>query len=138
MFTRLNAIILMFAVLACPMGCGVGVCHDADCRLNESREVKCCEHCPQKIGGDSELPDENDDLPDRCPNQSTCQGICGGAVLEKTCELNEHSRIFEFAVESVNTVENLSGERLAHQVGNQSFRGNHGRFLRTLHDSLIC
>ncbi|MBC7965358.1 MAG: hypothetical protein H7Z17_05465 [Fuerstia sp.] len=85
------ALVLILAVLACPIWCSAGLCQSLHGGSMENPKSKigcaiegsaqrccCCQH---------ESSNNDEQVPGRCPRESSCQGVCGGAVFEKPCEL---------------------------------------------------
>ena len=76
---RLVSIVSILAVICCPLWCGGGICcADAECELSDqvpSAADCCCGHGGTE--GERRCPE------DRRSGAAHCQGICGGAVLEK-------------------------------------------------------
>lgn len=99
MFERLYSLVLVAAVIACPMRCIDCQCHAAECHSAQcdsvplekvsSADAPCCPHCTV-ASADNKSGQSKDDrhAPSPDPCQSTCQGICGGAVFQKPCTLN--------------------------------------------------
>jgi len=138
--------ILIVALLACPFRCSAGACCIAENCLEEQcldedpsqpseQEPTCCSHC-EKNHSDS----ERDEFPSRCPDESSCQGVCGGAVIEKAPVVDLQNGV-HFVPLTINETVFLAFVAIpwARQSEVRSnFDGNVGRFLRTLHESLIC
>lgn len=145
MFTHVTTLALIFAVFACPLRCGLGQCEDtsgggaevasaAPIERFEHENAGCC--CCQPLPTEQKQP-----APRHLPRESSCQGICGGAVLERPCEWtggdqpcvapvilsDETFTCGHLAV----TREHQGCERLAWDL-------NHGRLLRILHQSFLC
>jgi len=147
MFTRLVSLVLVAAVIACPMWCGNGVCHADQCCIadecgSEEQSSACCPlHAAADCCTGNVAQEHDEDAPGRCPNESACQGVCGGAVFEKSCELNGPDGSFFLPTigHDGSTVSLLSHFRI---VGVQHHpcisAKNHGRFVRTLHSSFLC
>ncbi len=91
MVNRSIAIVLILAVLACPIWCSVGLCQCLHCGTmeNSSSKIGCAiEGSAQRCCCCQQESSNNDEqIPSRCPRESSCQGVCGGAVFEKPCEL---------------------------------------------------
>ena len=146
MFGRIVSVALIVVVIACPMLCGKGRCHAGGCcaddrcgwddALTKACElhgtVDCrCEDAPRQRGGDP---------PRNCPDKRICQGVCGGAVLDKPVELE----VIEFScmlwldgdylvVSRLNPVRDNAGVHRLCVPGQ-----NYGRYTRTLHASFLC
>ena len=141
MFARTVSVVLIAAIIACPMWCGNGVCHATECCLAEQPS---CEACP--VHGtarccDQPSPENNRHCPSESPGTSSCQGVCGGAVFTKPNKLNDVADSFFGPLMDIDSpvvarlVEcNFHG--IEHDWHNGG--GNHGRSLRTLHMSFLC
>ena len=147
MFNRLISLVLIAAVIACPMWCGNGVCpaHQCcaaqECSLDEQSLASCPQHGTVDCCRENSSEEHDEDAPCRCPDTSTCQGVCGGAVFEKSCELDGPDIPFFLPmIENDGSIVSL----LAHfrTVGAEHHHclsaRNHGRFVRTLHSSFLC
>ena len=142
MFTRTVSLVLIAAIIACPLWCGSGLCHAGQCcSVKQSSQqsfpghgaVNCC--CTRSS------PDGDDQAPSRCPAKSSCQGVCGGAIFEKLGELDsvEDSFFLPLADAEVSVSSWLLQCRspdVAHHHCQSG--GNYGRSLRTLYMSLVC
>ena len=143
MFDRFVSLLLIAAVIACPMWCDSGVCQccapvgwsaegdsPKSCSLNEA--ACCCERSEQ---------DKERDVPRPCPDTSNCQGVCGGAVIEKPCELDEADASFlPLLMITDESIVSLQLQIRAVAVEHHCCPGtkNYGRFVRTLHSSFLC
>ena len=141
MFDRLVSMLMIAAVIACPMWCSNGVsgcCAAGECSIDEATDLCllhkaatcCCENTQEK---------EDQDVP--CPDESNCQGVCGGAVFEKPCELDgaEASASLPFldTNESIGILlTRIRDVGVEHHCCSSS--RNHGRFMRTLYSSFLC
>jgi hypothetical protein len=142
MLARIVSLLLIAAVIACPLECGMGLCEADQCAGNKSSqrsrstsEAACC-CCEQS------LPDSDDDnsSPCDCPENSSCQGVCGGAVFEKLCEPDraEATCFLPRTDTQTSLVSRLAQCRLV-AVGDHAGCGqNQGRMLRTRHMSFLC
>ena len=141
MFDRLVSLLLIAAVIACPMWCDNGVCGccAADecgmeeatnlCPVNESATC-CCDESHEK---------EDRDVPFH--DVSNCQGVCGGAVFEKPCQLDDaDASVFLPLLDTDESIGILFAR--IREVGVEhhycSTSRNHGRFMRTLNSSFLC
>ena len=146
MFDRFVSLVQIVAVVACPMGCGEVVC----CGGQGSITYECSSEtepalCPvQGIAeccrGDS-TQDQHRETPSGCPDRTSCQCVCGGAVFEKPRELDGiDASCFLTLMDGDGTMMSL----LSHfRTTGAEFQGcvgarNHGRSLRTLHMSFLC
>lgn len=77
MFRAAVHISLVFALLACPVWCQLGVCSE-DHGVGARAGVECdtCDHCP----GEAPAGSTSDD---RKPCEQSCQCLCAGAVIQK-------------------------------------------------------
>jgi hypothetical protein len=142
MFTRTISYLVIAAVLACPLWCSNSVCFccHADqftaqrCAIASSSKqstlpVGCCQHPTSHQGS----------KPVESPTRS-CQGICGGAVFEKTPELTGVECISFLPILSARwtSVDHFAARRS--QIGAPPLlaHGNIGRAVRTLEMSFLC
>ena len=140
MFARIVSLTLIVAVIACPLSCGLGLCQGGACCL---AVVPSSDHCPKcAVSGCCEQSSRDDNEPFQSPCESSCQGICGGAVFEKPCELDDRGKaLFSFLPKSRVLISlqqatcQSAGDTATVWSGDA---GNYGRFVRTLHGSLIC
>lgn len=148
MFARIVSLVLVAAVIACPMWCSYGLCSTGQpCASHEPLSQKqtfdttspaqCkCECCEEAT-----LPTNDEQCPHRCPEESSCQGICGGAVFEKTCELEDLE--VTFLLPQTDS-DGLNASALAHSLVVRSEQQHHlgaknyGRIMRTLRSSFLC
>jgi hypothetical protein len=153
MFTRVVCLMLIAAVVACPMWCTSGLCgavqcHEAQFHDDQIHNDQCsvAQVCDQS----SDLPEccrqkmqeQSDEAPGpcRCPDKAFCQGVCGGAVFEKPVELDLVAFSFFIAatdVEFAHVPQRI--ESRLHTVHHHwhSHGGNYGRSLRTLQMSFL-
>ena len=142
MFSRAVSLTLMAAIIACPMWCGSGSCHAGQCCSAEQTSDRACSvHGTDCCCCEESLPDSDRHCPCESPRESSCQGVCGGAVFEKPRELND---VFDTFVTPLTDSESPVVARLI-ECNTQGVehrwhpRGdNHGRSLRTLHMSFLC
>jgi hypothetical protein len=135
MFYRAVSLFLIAAIVACPMWCASGL---VGCCQAEQMEpsAKCCCHCQESSA------DEPRNAPGESPNRPAkpCQGVCGGAVVEKPCQLAanpEHEFLMPTGLDEAIAVQ-LSGCRSRGVASETSPGGNIGHRLRTLHMSFVC
>jgi len=134
----------ILAILACPLWCAAGVCHDAGCCIgnNESHALLQNETCGDCCASSEKLheQDGNDSksVP-AAPDESDCQGICGGAILVDQIvsgELNSSFSLhFESTVEFLDTFGLTSTNEFEVPLERPQ---NFGRFLCALHSSYQC
>ncbi len=149
MFARIVSLVLIAAVIACPLSCGTGACHASSCCADHGyMSAEPCSQavCPEHATTDGNCcaessPDSNDPVPPPSPSKSSCQGICGGALFEKPSELDCPDASFflpplgnDEAVVSHLSVCRTDAFRFPACVK----AGNQGRFVRTMHMSLNC
>ncbi len=141
MFFRMAHIALITAVIACPLLCRIGHCAGC-CAEKQSVESTCP---ASEIGNDccrGASQDGQDQRPcDRGPGAFDCQGVCGGAVLEKPGSLSRPTEIrlpHEFNAHPSPSASRLA-ERQRYTVVH-SFDGSMtpGRYIRILHMSFLC
>lgn len=145
MFARIVSLVQIAALLACPMGCASGTCAgeacpggDAGTSSSETASTEAseqiCNCCCNRSAEDQKTP-----VPQRCPDEASCQGICGGAVVEKLVELD----LPEFAFLPL-TIEAGATHGIGHSILSTMPHPpslpavNHGRFVRALRCSFLC
>jgi len=145
MFFRAISLLLTAAVVACPVCCAGGFCHAGQCRGTEQspRESQrpCCRHGDSAgCRGERSSRDQNEPAPGKCPEGTTCQGVCGGAVFEKPCVLDDVTASFFLPLSDADiSVACQVAHGDAFGVDDHTLAGDsYGRFLRTLHMSLLC
>ena len=141
MYPRVVSLILMVAVFACPLWCSKGLCcsdHQISTECQTSDLDNCC-LCPCESS-----PADTDDkqrCPYEIPTKSRCQGVCGGAVLEKSLELDGIGdaliQPFQSTGESLGTQPvNVDLLTILHH---RFWPGkNYGRCVRVRHSSFLC
>ena len=144
MFSRTISLVLIAALIACPLWCNVAFGSGQCCPTGESESVMVCGNEPADCCGEKkEAPlraPHNDDRP--CPCETAgCQGICGGAVLQKSVQLDWVTVVVLLPLIDEHASENLQlldccRHRLEQTPGGSG--ANHGRTVRTLHMSFLC
>ena len=145
MLYRLVCFALVTAVIACPVVCAQGLCHASHCCPPDKDQLAkdLSAVCPLHSMGRACCPaQENDeDAPFRFPGKPRCQGVCGGAVLEKTSEVKvvETSWYLPVAHRDGSVVWLLAhfhslGRDCACITGGK----NYGRLTRTVLSSFLC
>jgi hypothetical protein len=137
MLTRLLSVLLAAAVLVCPL-----VCVGADSRCEKEPVTAsgcCCKHCHSK---ESSAPG-NDTCPgDHRPAEKCCQGVCGGAVIEKRDAQTVTIEFTAFLAPAIVAVSSLEFSEpctnTAAQVLLPDDGHNPGRVLRCLWQSFLC
>lgn len=143
MIARTVSVILIVALIACPLWCGNGQLHAAQCcSVQQSLNHDCTVHgtdadcCKDSCSGDG------DRGPSRCPIQSSCQGVCGGAVIEKPVEVDNAADPFylpridtdtQFVTHVLECSTTHRAEHHCHCRGSS----NYGRSLRSLQMSFL-
>ena len=141
MFARTVSLVLIAAVIACPMWCSNGLCHAGQCcSAEQSTHQPCPVHRTARCCCDKGSSDSNDDCPYDAPCESSCQGVCSGAVFEKPIELNDE---IDSSLLPFHAADKPVGCQLVkcHTNGGDHFLHcgwHHGRTLRTLLMSLLC
>lgn len=149
MFSRTVSLVLIAAVIACPLWCDDAIGFAGQCcPEGESDTVMVCGgelvDCRCEENGDPHrrAPHQNDD-DHQCPCESAgCQGICGGAVFEKSVQLDQLTDALLLPLVDAHAPVNLhllecsSHHRSEHFCCGSS--ANHGRTVRTLHMSFLC
>ena len=78
---RFVSILLIFAVVLCTFSCtSGGCCASEDTVAKVPPSTDCCAKCCERK---THSPPENTPKDSRCPDECLCQGVCGGAILEK-------------------------------------------------------
>ena len=143
MLARIYSLTLITAILACPMACGIAPCcaeNEFDSDRSQSQDSTCDCHCASAKGSPNEdeplRPSSQDDLPfdAPCEHETPCQGVCGGAVLEKPFVPS-----FDLAFTAVVVLEQPDFQfvfRCSHPLSEAD--DHSGRELRTLHMSFLC
>ena len=145
MASRTLSFILIAAILACPMACGTGIV--LCCAVEASAPHSCPVHagecqCESELahagqcGHDQPCPCPHHNFPsdDPCEHGKPCQGICGGAVLEKP-----FVPLFDLAFLPLVDLRWLQDQNHSEHLC-LSLHADHfsGRTLRTLHMSFLC
>ena len=147
MYDRFVSLIAIVAVIACPMWCCGDNCQGASCCAldeccHEETSPAACHHCGDAdcCGGNSSQ-EHDEETPDRHPSKPSCQGVCGGAVIEEACEMRRPDDSFhlplighDWSGVSVPTHFRNVGTEQPPCIGAK----NHGRFVRILHMSFLC
>ena len=138
MSSRTVSLVLVAAVIACPIWCG-----DAGgCRSRESsrKSTLCSGETPRTCCGSQQGPHDQHEEQD-CPCEATgCQGICGGAVPEQPVRLNNvgDNQYAGFAEAHVadSALPHIQGLRLSEPGPDGP--SNYGRRVRTRLMSILC
>jgi len=141
MLTRVAPIAMIAAILVCPLLCRNGHCQGCCAGKQSVSSI-----CPVSAAGNgccrNTSRDGEDQRPcDGAPGTSGCQGVCGGAVLEKPNSLPEPTEMrFRYVF---NARPSLPASLLAHCQAHtlvRSFDGSMtpGRYIRTLYMSFLC
>ena len=156
MYSRTVSLVLIAAIVACPLWCGAGLCAGNQCSQQGKSSPAdwypappATKNCCMTDGpdyndsqSDGKKPDKDAD-DQQCPwrSQSSCQGVCGGAVIEKSFQLDDFSYEFLLAlVDAHAPVGNclIKYQRSGFQQQCCGGAANYGRCLRTLHMSFLC
>ena len=142
MYPRVVSLILMVAVFACPLWCSKGLCcsnHQisTECQISDldiGSDCCLCESSPAET-------DDKQRCPCEIPTKSRCQGVCGGAVLEKSLDLDGIGNAYFEPVQSAG--ESLGTQpvqiRLLPILHHDSWPGkNYGRCVRVRYSSFLC
>lgn len=142
MLARIVSLVLIAAIIACPIWCGNGLCHAGRCCSTKqspsgptcairSAAFCCCDK--RSPSGDRPHPAES-------PCKASCQGVCGGAIFEKPCLLSTGIDAF-YLTTVVTPVSDMRQMAKCRRHGGDQLlciSGDHGRSLRILHMSLLC
>jgi hypothetical protein len=138
MLNRVITLIVIAAIIACPMWCASGLvscCATGETQSDQVETAGCC--CRHNSLGETNKP-ASDNHP-KSPEKS-CQGVCGGAVLEKPAQWN-HGQDREFLLPLVcetSVADALMGSPSQPAACDSLAGGNLGHFLRKLHMSFLC
>lgn len=145
MFVRIVSLLLIVAVIACPLACGTGVCWCcADDIVNLSSPIEQATEsspCDRNCCCNESADHSNKPAPRRSPVKSMCQGVCGGAVFEEPCSLDDSEAIVYLpSIQKDTAYVPLSTQRETVEVGfPQCIRAkNQGRCMRVRHMSFLC
>ncbi len=147
MVSRTVSLVLITTIIACPVWCSNGLCNADQCCAAKASWHQACPvdgnvgSCCERSGSDSDCHRPGK-TPHNPPCDSSCQGVCGGAIFEKPCELNNASDSFPspLVVTDVAVVPR-SAELCSDDIGHAVYctsGGNLGRSLRTLYMSFLC
>ena len=143
MSAQVVSLLQIAALLVCPMSCGAGYCADKACCGTIVQDSTDAGQASENSRGCCQpKPDREADhrSPIRRP-ESSCQGICGGAVFQKPVELNIGTA-WAFACLADQTVLVSQSDlelRTPEAKYLQLLRGgNQGRLLRTRLMSFLC
>jgi hypothetical protein len=129
---------MIAAIVACPLWCGLASCHAAhdvatqDVSSPSHAKSNCCRPTSD---------DKQDQRPGEPVGDGPCQGVCGGAVLERTGtlgHLDQFSLFSPFLTGEVSVELGPSGVAFRCVYRAPTSGGNYGRFVRTLHQSFLC
>jgi hypothetical protein len=148
MFSRAVSIATIFAIVACPLWCGSGICQAGCCALQSDSHGRKgaseadCDCCCDSAKQSHRRPCDESPQPCDSPPNSSCQGVCGGAVIGKSSELDENSTsTIACAVAGFDQVwpQQLPSLNDFARSGQSPIRGkNPGRVLRTRYMSFLC
>ncbi len=140
MYMRTASTVLIATIIACPLLCRNGLCQGC-CAAEQSSQLICPVHgtahccCPTTShDGDGQRPCDDG------PCKSSCQGVCGGAVIEK-------SNDFPVAADAWFLPLSDTSPCLASLLAARQSRADEcrfdcsttpGRSIRTLHMSFLC
>lgn len=143
MLSRVISLVLIAAVIACPMWCGDngGIADQCSTHAAAQQSALCsANQKPECCSGKQSEHQQHQNEP--CPCESAgCQGICGGAVTEKPFELKDFNSEHDIVLDDVHIAIKSSmlvrshGEKEPEPGGSPA---NYGRFVRTLHMSILC
>ncbi|MEO2036995.1 MAG: hypothetical protein ABGZ35_33390 [Planctomycetaceae bacterium] len=145
MFARTVALLLIAEIVACPLSCSADVCRCCYDDSSSQRELgtrSCCElGAEESCCGKESSRSQDNRQPEPEPGTLICQGVCGGAVLNRPSELDSTELSFllpragnDSANVSLFTRYRTGSFGYSHPVG----KGNQGRFVRTLNMSFLC
>lgn len=145
MAARMISLALIAAIVACPLLCRNGYCEGC-CAVEKTAPSI----CPAGGTGDCCYPtasekDTSRDGESRRPcdddsGESGCQGVCGGAVLDKPSSLPapaELAFLEEFTANSTPSLPGLADRQTPAVESRCDCSMNPGRYIRTLHSSRL-
>lgn len=144
---RLIAAILILALLACPLWCGVGQSlnigfssiQKSSATESPSQQHRCACCCHRNETQQDKSSDRDPCSPD--PENSACQGICGGAILEQPTSLTTADLTFDHLpfVAAIIFETDRSARGISFVLSERHSGGPlHGRQLRIAHQSFLC
>jgi len=166
MSDRIVPIVLVAALVGCPLWCGSGPCSGGGicCTAQQSLAATCSAHtaeaCCCDRGGQTLRDIGHADYPDANPGSATpngatpngncpirsdglpCQGVCSGAVVAKPTELDEDPILVPLPLSLTDEFDRCCLAWL--DCRQDAFNpvsppaANYGRFLCTLHASWLC
>ena len=159
MISRIVSIGLIAAVIACPVWCGGEVCHTETCQPQAVSATSSLCAAPRADGpccpagrhgenghgenghGENGHGENGQQPPCPCGSQSSCQGICGGAVLEKAVDINSLAEVLSLPLNDACApvaARRVTCGHLGDGPPRRDSSANHGRCVRTLHMSFLC
>ena len=140
MFARTVSTLLIVAIIACPLLCRDGLCQEC-CSAKQTSQSTCPVHGTASCCSNKTSHECDDQRPcDDAPHTSACQGVCGGAVIEKSNELPVAGDTwflpFSGAIASVASL--LAGRQSPAVDCQFNCSATPGRCIRTLHMSFLC
>ena len=152
MYTRIISLILVAAVLGCPLWCSMGFCQCSPNTIAGARSIagalsgdtdNCCQPpcCAGATRTAQESHSPNGRGPHPEPDSHRCQGICGGAVLQGPCQVSA-SELCQFlpALKRVHYCLQVTQQRKirASRLPNDNAPANRGRSVRICYMSFQC
>lgn len=139
MFKAAIHLLLVASIVACPLGCYAGACCAQDRGAGDKfgASQSCCERCRHE-----ETPSHSPEHPSAPaePCSEKCQGICGGAVVEKHVEL-DLAPLRSIDALCMDNAAQVDAIGIAYSPANSPPYGGDvlsGRNVRVLHKSLLC
>lgn len=146
MLDRIVSIVLIAAILACPAKCGKGLSHHSSCcpeqessQLQSANpETDCC--CCKNESPEGKIDQPPAPFGEPPPCELSCQGVCGGAIIENRCGVDAHINFCQLLPDAPELVAVSQLTDFCTHLGDHFLHGggNHGRSLRTLHLSFLC
>ena len=129
------SLILTMAIIVCPLQCGSGWCDVAGCCMDRPTAAPCQAECCRPPA----VPEDDQNVPGPIPKKSSCQGVCGGAVCVKPCELDvpQVTSVLP-AIATQESSSRWADHRWFDRLEHLHCGSNHGRTLRILHVSYLC
>lgn len=140
MSNRLVSVALIVALVSCPLWCGSGQCHGSECGTANETCPSAGDSCDEAGADCCHIPPAND-AGEGCPcDKTSCQCLCGGAVVQKFAELDGPAIIAWLPM----TLADIPGSALQQARQTEPTEsphrssGNPGRCVRTLLSSFLC
>ena len=132
-------LLLIAAIVACPIACDAGVCCTSQHAANDARmQQACCPACCEKT--DSQSGSSQPRPAEKHPCDSgKCQGICSGAVIESHVEFSvTFAETSAVCIAAPASMDAQAGRSFVAESPPADGTPASGRIVRVLHMSLLC